>query len=214
MKASVYYGKRDIRIEKVPHSRLVRRARVRRPWPEFLREGRRPRAYQDSSPAFRNRPHPPFRRLRWHSKGPNFSRLVEWAKDALNDVPPRHVLLCREEELATVRADLASAPWLQPLVYGKDYEEVTAFLRSLAPPAGTAVSGLAGGAALPSEKRRRLREIADRVAREEPLRGEDESFLNVDIPSEISAQFWQLASDIPDRNAFVKAIERLTIQLI
>ena len=55
-------------------------------------------------------------------KDPNFSRLVEWAKDALKDVPPRHVLLCREEELDTVRADLASAPWLQPLAYGNDYK--------------------------------------------------------------------------------------------
>ena len=67
-------------------------------------------------------------------KDPNFSRLVEWAKDALKEIPPRHLLLCREEELESVRADLASAPWLQPLIYGRDYKELAPFLRSLAPP--------------------------------------------------------------------------------
>jgi hypothetical protein len=46
-------------------------------------------------------------------KDPNFSRLVDWAKDALKDVSPRHVLLCLEEELEAVRTELASAPWLQ-----------------------------------------------------------------------------------------------------
>jgi hypothetical protein len=34
-------------------------------------------------------------------KDPNFSRLLEWAKEALKDVPPRHVLLCRDEDLET-----------------------------------------------------------------------------------------------------------------
>jgi SIR2-like domain len=46
-------------------------------------------------------------------KDPNFSRLVEWAKEGVKDVPSRHVLLCREEELETVSADLTDAPWLQ-----------------------------------------------------------------------------------------------------
>jgi hypothetical protein len=144
---------------------------------------------------------------------PNFSRLVEWAKDALNDVPPRHVLLCREEELETVRADLASAPWLQPLVYGKDYEELTPFLHSLAPQAAAAVSGPVTAAGVPADKRQRLREIAGRVAREKPLTGEDERFLDADIPTDISAQFWQLARDIRDKNAWLKAIEELTLKL-
>ena len=52
------------------------------------------------------------------------------------------MLLCREEELEAARADLASAPWLEPLVYGKDYEELAPFLRSLAPPGP-------GGATIP-----------------------------------------------------------------
>ena len=37
-------------------------------------------------------------------KDPNFSQLVEWAREAIRNVPPRHVLLCREEELEVVRA--------------------------------------------------------------------------------------------------------------
>jgi SIR2-like domain len=76
-------------------------------------------------------------------KDPNFSRLVEWTKEALKDVVPRHVLLCREEEVEAVRAELASAPWLQPLAYGKDYKELAPFLQGLAPPAGAAVPQLA-----------------------------------------------------------------------
>jgi len=66
-------------------------------------------------------------------RDPNFFRLVEWAKDALKDVRPRHILLCLEDELDTVRADLVSAPWLEPLAYGKDYPDLAPFLRSLAP---------------------------------------------------------------------------------
>jgi TIR domain/SIR2-like domain len=59
--------------------------------------------------------------------------LVGWAKDALKDIPPRHVLLCREQELKTMRADLASAPWLLPLAYGENHKELVPFLRDLAP---------------------------------------------------------------------------------
>lgn len=42
------------------------------PWPEFLCEGRRPRAHQGRSPAFRHRPHPPFCWLRRHCEGSEF----------------------------------------------------------------------------------------------------------------------------------------------
>jgi ABC-type cobalamin/Fe3+-siderophores transport system ATPase subunit len=66
-------------------------------------------------------------------KDPNFSRLVEWASEALKDSTHRHFLLCRENELPTVRADLKSAPWLHPVVYGKNYDDLIPFLRSLIP---------------------------------------------------------------------------------
>jgi hypothetical protein len=69
-------------------------------------------------------------------KDPNFSRLIKWAKVALEDVPPRHVILHRDrnEDLDAVRADLASAPWLLPLSYGKEYADLPPFLRNLSPP--------------------------------------------------------------------------------
>jgi predicted NACHT family NTPase len=76
-------------------------------------------------------------------KDPNFFRLIELGKEALKDVALRHVLLCREEELTTVRADLESAPWLQPLVYGNVYEDLGSFLRSLVPTASAVASGFA-----------------------------------------------------------------------
>ena len=64
---------------------------------------------------------------------PNFSRLIEWGKEALKDVAPRHYLLCRASELADFRRKLADAPWLQPLDYGAKYEDLVTFLRMLVP---------------------------------------------------------------------------------
>jgi hypothetical protein len=65
---------------------------------------------------------------------PNFTRLIEWGKEALKHVAPRHYLLCRTSEIRDFQKKLTSAPWLQPLDYGADYEELVPFLRSLAPP--------------------------------------------------------------------------------
>jgi HEAT repeat protein len=62
---------------------------------------------------------------------PNFSRLVEWGKEALNDVAPRHYLLCRTSDVAAFQDKLAEAPWLQPLDYGADYTDLAPFLRNL-----------------------------------------------------------------------------------
>lgn len=70
-------------------------------------------------------------------KDPNFSRLVEWGSEALRASAHRHFLLCREEELETVRGDLKEAPWLHPLVYGKGFDELVPFLRGLIPAPGT-----------------------------------------------------------------------------
>lgn len=62
---------------------------------------------------------------------PNFARLIEWAKDALADVAPRHYLLCRHADVANFQEKLRAAPWLQPLSYGDMYEELAPFLQSL-----------------------------------------------------------------------------------
>jgi hypothetical protein len=62
---------------------------------------------------------------------PNFSRLIEWGREALKDVAPRHYLLCRTEDLPAFRHKLSIAPWLQPLEYGPAYEDLVPFLRTL-----------------------------------------------------------------------------------
>ena len=64
---------------------------------------------------------------------PNFSQLIEWGKEALSDVTPRHYLLCRTSEVADFHQKIASAPWLQPLDYGAEYGDLVPFLQHLAP---------------------------------------------------------------------------------
>ena len=64
---------------------------------------------------------------------PNFARLIEWAKAALDDVAPHHFLLCRQSERRAFQDKLRQARWLQPLAYGDDYADLLPFLQSLAP---------------------------------------------------------------------------------
>jgi SIR2-like domain/HEAT repeats/NACHT domain len=71
---------------------------------------------------------------------PNFTQLIEWGKEALSDVAPRHYLLCRTSEVADFQKKLAGAPWLQPLDYGAEYRDLVPFLRSLAPAGGVAAA--------------------------------------------------------------------------
>ncbi len=81
---------------------------------------------------------------------PNFTRLIEWGKEALSDVAPRHYLLCRTSEVHDFHQKLANAPWLQPLDYGANYEDLVPFLRSLAPAGGVAATRLSREPARPS----------------------------------------------------------------
>ena len=74
---------------------------------------------------------------------PNFQQLIAWGKEALNDVVPRHRLLCRASELATLRKKLADAHWLEPIAYGDDYAELGPFLRSLVPDGAAAAGAMA-----------------------------------------------------------------------
>jgi hypothetical protein len=71
---------------------------------------------------------------------PNLQQLITWGKEALQDVVPRHRLLCRASELGAFQQKLADAPWLEPIAYGDDYAELGPFLRSLVP-AGAAAAG-------------------------------------------------------------------------
>ena len=71
---------------------------------------------------------------------PNFARLIEWAREALHDVVPRHYLLCRDAEVKGFQEKLANAPWLQPLGYGDNYADLAPFLMSLHDDGASAVT--------------------------------------------------------------------------
>jgi hypothetical protein len=71
---------------------------------------------------------------------PNFARLIEWGKEALKDIAPRHYLLCRTSEITDFQKKLSAAPWLQPLDYGADYGDLVPFLRALTPTSGDAAA--------------------------------------------------------------------------
>lgn len=81
---------------------------------------------------------------------PNFTRLIEWGKETLKDVAPRHYLLCRTSVVAEFQKKLADAPWLQPLDYGPDYKDLVPFLRSLVPAGGVVAAPKAAAPAAPS----------------------------------------------------------------
>jgi len=76
---------------------------------------------------------------------PNFQQLIAWGTEALQDVVPRYMLLCRGSELTAFQKKLAAAPWLQPIAYGDDYAELGPFLRSLVPAGATAAGAMASG---------------------------------------------------------------------
>ncbi len=80
---------------------------------------------------------------------PNFQQLITWGKEALNDVVPRHRLLCRASELGAFQQKLADAPWLEPIAYGDDYAELGPFLRSLVPDAAAAAGAMASAPGRP-----------------------------------------------------------------
>jgi hypothetical protein len=77
---------------------------------------------------------------------PNFTQLIQWGKEAIADVAPRHYVLCRLSELTQLQSALAAAPWLQPLAYGETYDELVPFLQSLV-------------IAKPGKKKRKLTEL-------------------------------------------------------
>jgi len=79
---------------------------------------------------------------------PNFSRLIAWGKAALQDVAPRHVVLCRESEVDAFCRKLSDAPWLQPVAYGATHADLVPFLQGLAPTADEPAAQ-AGQPALP-----------------------------------------------------------------
>jgi formylglycine-generating enzyme required for sulfatase activity len=65
-------------------------------------------------------------------RDPNFSHLIRWATRAVSESTHRHFLLCREGEIAAFATDLAAAPWLYPISYGRDFSDLAPFLRGIA----------------------------------------------------------------------------------
>ena len=75
---------------------------------------------------------------------PNFGALLRWAREVFQDVGSRHYRLCRDGELATLRA-LHEKDSLYPLPYGPDHDRLGLFLREIGPtPPGS--TGARGGA--------------------------------------------------------------------
>ncbi len=72
---------------------------------------------------------------------PNFSRLIEWGREALKDSTHRHFVLCRADEKAAFVALQKTAPWLYPVEFGAGHEDLLPFLRQLAPSAVPGVPG-------------------------------------------------------------------------
>jgi SIR2-like domain/NACHT domain len=62
---------------------------------------------------------------------PNFTRLLNWGNETLRDVPPRHYLLCRTQDIPLFRSKLADTAWIQPLGYGNEHDDLAPFLLSL-----------------------------------------------------------------------------------
>ncbi|HXH37940.1 MAG TPA: SIR2 family protein, partial [Thermoanaerobaculia bacterium] len=64
---------------------------------------------------------------------PHFDEFFRWTEDALADSPFRHFILCRAKDVDELRRKHPPERKLYPLPYGAGYEELSLFLRSLAP---------------------------------------------------------------------------------
>jgi hypothetical protein len=71
---------------------------------------------------------------------PNFQTLLRWAHKALEGAEHRHFVLCRQCEEPSILAALKSHAYLTPLIYGKEYDELTPFLEELGRESGAAAS--------------------------------------------------------------------------
>ena len=62
---------------------------------------------------------------------PNFQTLLSWAKDALLGVQHRHYVLCRQSDEPKLFTSLQHHGYLDSLVYGDSYEELSPFLEGI-----------------------------------------------------------------------------------
>lgn len=71
---------------------------------------------------------------------PNFDMLIKWCDEALKDSKHRHFILCRSADESGYIEMLQSYGFLQPLVYGANYSDLTSFLNKLAIDSGSSVA--------------------------------------------------------------------------
>ncbi|MBX3746549.1 MAG: SUMF1/EgtB/PvdO family nonheme iron enzyme [Verrucomicrobiae bacterium] len=63
---------------------------------------------------------------------PNFTRLIEWAREARKHTTHRHFVLCREEDAGALRDELKEVAWLDVVPYGASFDDLVPFLKRLA----------------------------------------------------------------------------------
>jgi len=64
---------------------------------------------------------------------PNFTRLIEWGREALKESTHKHYVLCQKSNKNNLIKILRDAPWLVPIEYGENYDDLLPFLQSLVP---------------------------------------------------------------------------------
>lgn len=75
------------------------------------------------------------------------------------------------------------------------------------------VAGVTGVVQSVELKRKKVLEIAAKVAREEALTDDDRNYLQSEISPDFQAQFWQLAAQNRDKNAFLASIGELASRI-
>ena len=74
---------------------------------------------------------------------PNFSALRDWLLDTFPSAETRHYRLCLDHELEALAKE-HSAERIIPVPYGDSYDQLTAFLKDLAPPTAASLTSIAG----------------------------------------------------------------------
>ncbi|MFA4849976.1 MAG: HEAT repeat domain-containing protein [Methanoregula sp.] len=67
---------------------------------------------------------------------PNFNRLIEWGKASLKDSTSKHYILCKRQDFEKFIELQKNAPWLYPIIYGNENEDILSFIISLTPTNG------------------------------------------------------------------------------
>lgn len=63
---------------------------------------------------------------------PNFETLLNWCGKALKETTHRHYIFCREEEESKFIEELKPYGFIEPVVYGREFSDLTPFVSNLA----------------------------------------------------------------------------------